>query len=119
MTRASREYSPPSTFSPHWGAGGLAVTFFMWMMFWVPHPGQPVPIFEDNWAIPDRRFPSAAGHGSWRHGGHRRVRPISTFKLLVFNLRSFAAFRRSDKVPGLRAIPTPAARFWPCRSRSP
>jgi hypothetical protein len=29
------------------GAGGLAVTFFMWLMFWVPHPGQPVPVFED------------------------------------------------------------------------
>jgi hypothetical protein len=23
------------------------VTFFMFLMFWVPHPGQPVPVFED------------------------------------------------------------------------
>ncbi|MGB0498590.1 MAG: TsoY family (seleno)protein, partial [Rubricella sp.] len=29
------------------GAGGLTVSFFMWLMFWVPHPGRPVPIFED------------------------------------------------------------------------
>ncbi|MHA3976493.1 TsoY family (seleno)protein [Halovulum sp. GXIMD14794] len=29
------------------GAGGLAVTFFMYLMFWIPHPGRPVPIFED------------------------------------------------------------------------
>ncbi len=29
------------------GTGGLVVTFFMWLMFWVPHPGQPVPVFED------------------------------------------------------------------------
>jgi hypothetical protein len=29
------------------GAGGLSVTFFMWFMFWVPHPGRTVPIFED------------------------------------------------------------------------
>lgn len=29
------------------GAGGIAVTFFMWLYFWVPHPGQPVPIFKD------------------------------------------------------------------------
>ncbi|PID62628.1 MAG: hypothetical protein CSB44_03380 [Gammaproteobacteria bacterium] len=29
------------------GAGGLAVSFFMYLMFWVPHPNQPVPVFED------------------------------------------------------------------------
>lgn len=29
------------------GAGGVAVTFFMWLYFWVPHPAQPVPVFED------------------------------------------------------------------------
>ena len=28
------------------GAGGLTVTFFMYLMFWVPHTGRPVPIFE-------------------------------------------------------------------------
>ena len=43
---------PADTYSPLYflasvGAGGLAVTFFMFLMFWVPHPGQPVPIFED------------------------------------------------------------------------
>jgi len=29
------------------GAGGLVVTFFMWLLFWVPHPGRPVPVFAD------------------------------------------------------------------------
>lgn len=29
------------------GAGGLAVTFFMYLMFWVPHPNASVPVFED------------------------------------------------------------------------
>lgn len=43
---------PADTYSPLYflaslGAGGLAVTFFMYLMFWVPHPGRPVPIFED------------------------------------------------------------------------
>jgi hypothetical protein len=43
---------PADTWSPLYflasvGAGGLAVTFFMYLMFWVSHPGQPVPIFED------------------------------------------------------------------------
>ncbi len=43
---------PADTWSPLYflasvGAGGLAVTFFMYLMFWVPHPGQVVPVFED------------------------------------------------------------------------
>jgi hypothetical protein len=29
------------------GAGGIAVTFFMYLLFWVPHPGRTVPNFED------------------------------------------------------------------------
>jgi hypothetical protein len=47
---------PADTWSPLYflasvGAGGLAVTFFMYLMFWVSHPGQPVPIFEDILAV--------------------------------------------------------------------
>ncbi len=43
---------PADTYSPLYflaslGAGGLAVTFFMYLMFWVPHPDAPVPVFED------------------------------------------------------------------------
>jgi len=29
------------------GAGGMVVTFFMFLLFWVPHPGQPVPVYSD------------------------------------------------------------------------
>ena len=43
---------PADTYSPLYflaslGSGGLAVTFFMYLLFWVPHPGRPVPVFED------------------------------------------------------------------------
>lgn len=37
----------PLYFLASLGAGGLTVTFFMFLMFWVPHPDQPVPVFED------------------------------------------------------------------------
>lgn len=37
----------PLMFLAALGAGGLIVTFFMMLMFWVPHPDQPVPVFED------------------------------------------------------------------------
>ncbi len=29
------------------GAGGIVVTFFMFLLFWVPHPNQPIPVYED------------------------------------------------------------------------
>jgi hypothetical protein len=43
---------PSDTYNPMYflaslGAGGLSVTFFMWLMFWIPHPGKTVPVFED------------------------------------------------------------------------
>jgi len=43
---------PSDTYTPMYflaslGAGGLSITFFMWLMFWVPHPGKSVPVFED------------------------------------------------------------------------
>ena len=41
-----RQYAP-LYFLASVGSGGLVVTFFMYLMFWVKHPGQPVPVFED------------------------------------------------------------------------
>lgn len=29
------------------GAGGMVVTFFMYLLFWVPHPGRPIPVYSD------------------------------------------------------------------------
>ena len=37
----------PTRFLGALGAGGLAVTFFLWLMLWVPHAGRPIPVFED------------------------------------------------------------------------
>ena len=45
-TRAAEKYSP-LYFLASVGAGGLAVTFFMYLMFWVPHNGRPVATFDD------------------------------------------------------------------------
>ena len=45
-TRPADTYSP-LYFLASLGAGGVAVTFFMFLVFWVAHPNQPVPVFED------------------------------------------------------------------------
>lgn len=45
-SRAAQNYSP-LYFLASLGAGGLVVTFFMFFLFWVKHPNQAVPVFED------------------------------------------------------------------------
>lgn len=91
---------PASPWSPLYflaslGAGGLSVTFFMFLMFWVPHPGQPVPVFEDILA--------AFSGGAWplKVAIVIAVTGIAGFaflniKLLVWNLARLAEFRRTD-----------------------
>jgi hypothetical protein len=116
MPHAARNYSP-LYFLASLGAGGLAVTFFMWLMFWVPHPDQPVPIFENNWAVltGGTLLQQAMVLGAM---AGIAVFAYLNIKLLVFNLRKFAAFRRSESYAP-SPTPTPAARSWPCRWRSP
>lgn len=94
MTLAANRYSP-LYFLASVGAGGLTVTFFMWLMFWVPHPGRPVPIFEDSWALltGGTLLQQAMILGAW---AGIAVFGFLNLKLLVFNLRRFAEFRRSD-----------------------
>ncbi len=45
-TKPSDNYTP-IYFLASLGAGGLVVTFFMYLLFWVPHKGRAVPVFED------------------------------------------------------------------------
>ena len=98
---------PADTWSPLYflaslGAGGLAVTFFMYLMFWVPHPGQPVPVFED--------IAAAFAAGSLIEQGMIAVAVLGiavlgvlNIRYLVWNLRSFFRFRATEGYTQLRA----------------
>lgn len=100
LQRPADRYSP-TYFLASLGAGGITVSFFMFLMFWVPHTGRPVPIFEDI----------AAAFGS---GGPLMqamiavaVAGIAVFaflniKSLVWNLRAYAAFRKTPAHAELR-----------------
>ncbi|NYS24697.1 hypothetical protein HUK65_06795 [Rhodobacteraceae bacterium 2376] len=91
---------PSDTYSPLYflaalGAGGLVVTFFMWLMFWIPHPGQPVPLFED--------IAAAFASGSLLVQAMIVVAMLGiagfavlNIKSLVWNLRRFADWRRTE-----------------------
>jgi len=97
---AHTSHRPADSYSPLYflaslGAGGLSVTFFMYLMFWVPHPGQPVPVFEDILAA----FQS--GGAPIKAAIAIAVTGIAGFaflnlKLLVWNLARLAEFRKTD-----------------------
>lgn len=97
MTHANR---PADTYSPLYflaslGAGGLAVTFFMYLMFWVPHPDAPVPVFEDIM----RAF--QGGSVMMQAAIVVAVTGIAGFvflniKMLVWNLRQLSTFKKTE-----------------------
>lgn len=93
-TPAAEKYSP-LYFLASVGAGGLAVTFFMYLMFWVPHTGKPVPTFEDIAAY----FPTASAPAQAMIGV--AVAGIALFVLmnlqkLVWNISAYNAWRKTD-----------------------
>jgi small-conductance mechanosensitive channel len=100
LHKPADQYSP-LYFLASLGAGGLSVTFFMFLMFWVPHPNQPVPVFEDILQAFNTGPTSlqAAIVLAWVG--------IATFaflniKLLLWNLRAFAGFKQTDAYQTLR-----------------
>ena len=83
------------------GSGGLAVTFFMYLMFWVPHPNAPVPVFEDIMS-------------AWGTGGNALKAAIAVamigiaifafqnIRYLLWNFARFADFKQTEAYNALR-----------------
>ncbi|MBY6202868.1 hypothetical protein KUV65_15960 [Maritalea mobilis] len=94
MSHAATKYSP-LYFLASLGMGGLSVTFFMYLFFWVPHPGQPVPVFEDVWPVltDGTLLQQAMVLIAWAGIAFFAFHNI---KLLIFNLRKYAEFKRSE-----------------------
>ncbi len=99
--RAADSYSP-LYFLASVGAGGLNVTFFMYLMFWVKHPGKPVPTFED--------LAAAWGTGSTALQAGIAVAVIGiaamaylNLKYLIWNLKAFSGFRKTEAFAKLKS----------------
>ncbi|SPF78656.1 hypothetical protein ALP8811_02585 [Aliiroseovarius pelagivivens] len=99
-SRPADKYSP-LYFLASVGAGGLSVTFFMYLMFWVNHPGKPVPVFEDIMA--------AFTTGSMGMQTAIVVAWVGiaamvflNLKYLIWNLKSFSAFRKTEAYTALK-----------------
>lgn len=98
---AETAYSP-MYFLAALGAGGLAVTFFMYLMFWVPHPGQPVPVFEDLAAFAATASPLGRAMLGVAMAAIAALSVLHV-ALLVWNFRHLARFKAS---PAYKALHT-------------
>lgn len=101
VARTDAPYSP-LYFLATLGSGGLMVTFFMFLMFWVPHPGRPVPIFEDiTAAFVVGPFPLQAAIVVAAVGIAGMT--FLLVKSLIWNLRNLSVFRAEPSYQSLRA----------------
>ncbi|WP_238368748.1 TsoY family (seleno)protein [Mesobacterium pallidum] len=100
VKRPADSYSP-LYFLSSVGAGGVAVTFFMFLMFWVPHPDRPVPIFEDivaAWArgnLPQQVAIAIAMGGI-------ALFAVLNLKALVWNIAAIGRFKQTEAYTKLR-----------------
>ena len=94
LKRPADQWSP-LYFLASVGAGGLSVTFYMYLMHWVPHPGKTVAVFEDITAA------LASGNPALTAAIVVALVGIAVFgalnlSLLVWNLRKMRGFWASE-----------------------
>lgn len=96
-----KEAYSPLYFLASLGSGGLAITFFMYLLFMVPYGGGPIPTFEDLISAFSMDSPLMVGviivgvsgtvFFSYQH-----------FRLLVWNIREYLLFRQTDQFSQLK-----------------
>lgn len=91
----------PLSFLAALGAGGLAVAFFMWPMFWIDHPGRPAPVFEDVMAAFAAGGP-ALDAALWVALGGVGVFAALHVALLIGALSAWARWRGTEAARRLR-----------------
>lgn len=104
---STAQTAPRLTYGPLYflaalGAGGLTVTFFLYLMFWVPHVGRPVPIFEDIMAAFNGGTMLTKAMISIAWAGIA-VFAALLIQMLVWNLREMARFRKTEAFKTLHA----------------
>ncbi len=100
LTRPADRYNP-LYFLASVGAGGLSVTFFMYLMFWVPHKGRPVPIFEDMLAVMQTGSMGMKTAVVIAWVGIAAM-VFLNLKYLIWNLKQFSAYRKTDAYQTLK-----------------
>ena len=95
-----RENYSPVYFLAALGAGGLAVSFYMYLMFLVPHKGSPMATFDHIYPLLEQ--------GSWLTfvSSFAMVLIIGFaffhFKLLIWNIKQFNNFKKTEQYAVLK-----------------
>ncbi len=99
-SRLGDEYSP-LYFLASLGSGGLLVTFFMYLMFLVPHKGLPIPIYESLAAGLGKGDPFTASAIIVGAAGVILF-GLLHFRLLIWNIREYRLFKTTERYAQLR-----------------
>jgi hypothetical protein len=94
------EYSP-LYFLASLGSGGLAITFFMYLMFMVPHEKTPIPVFEDLISSFSADSPLIAGVIAVGVPGVLYF-AFQHFRLLLWNIREYRMFKKTEQFRQLK-----------------
>lgn len=100
MPRFSHEYRP-LYFLAALGAGGLSVSFFMYLMFLIPHPNSPIPTFDDLVAVYQVEGIGLQVMTTIALIGIA-VFAVRHILVLIANLRAFSALRKNPAYQALR-----------------
>lgn len=99
----SKQTYHPLYFLSALGNGGLAVSFFMYFMFLIPHPDSPLPHFShlrkvvEDGGVPAILVILASLAIIGFSANH--------FRLLIWNIRSFRHFKKSNRYSALKGTP--------------
>lgn len=98
---ASAEGYSPLYFLAALGAGGLSVSFFMWLMHWMPYSQAPMPTFDELVGILGSGpfYQQAALIAAWLGIA---CFAVLHFRLLAWNLRALQRFRHTAAYQALR-----------------
>ena len=102
MRRNMGESYHPLYFLSALGSGGLAVSFFIYLMFMVPHPKAPIPTFDVVWAF----VQASPAHIQALIGLAAALIvffAVNHYRLLIWNLREYAGFKHTEAYERLKS----------------
>ncbi len=101
LRKPSADDYTPLYFLSALGSGGLVVSFFMYLMFWVPHKDSPIPTFSHLQQV----FTTGP---MWLQVSTALaivgilIFGITHVRILIWNLKSFAEFKKSNAFGALK-----------------
>lgn len=96
---------PAETYSPLYflaslGAGGLAASFYMYLLFWIPRPGQPVTVFENIAAAFENGSVLMQAMIAFSVTAIAILAYLN-ISYLIWNLKAYSAFKKTENYKAL------------------